>query len=378
MRSRIVVAVAVAALLTGSVAFAQPGIWGWNPRGGGHSGSFGWDDRRPDVGRLHPHGPSGPTYTQVVVIGDSLSDNGNVFLPAPYWNGRASNGPVAVEYLGEALGVSLADLAWYGATTGVGNYADGGSADAVGLYGLPGMTTVFNMGLSQGPIDPDALYIVWGGPNDFWAVADPQGAAVAISKAATNVVAIVQRLQVLGAKHILVPNMVDLGTTPLVRAYGPFFSWISASYNQELKFRLPAGVHYFDTFSLVSGAIANPGAYGLTNVTDPCLGDSICADPSSYLFWDVVHPTTTVHAIVADAMQDGLERTVIIGRCDSGVPDVLAGGGFTISELIAQADHGTKRHDRFERAVASITNGLVESGVISGRQKGAIQSCAAR
>jgi phospholipase/lecithinase/hemolysin len=38
-------------------------------------------------------------------------------------------------------------------------------------------------------------------------------------------------------------------------------------------------------------------------VTDPCLvsGVSVCADPSQYLFWDSVHPTTAGHAVLGGA-----------------------------------------------------------------------------
>src|SRR4051812_38820866 len=70
-------------------------------------------------------------FSLVVVYGDSLSDNGNLFgaaaLPGPpYFQGRRSDGPVAVEKLAAALGVPLLDFAWIGATTGIGNIGDGG------------------------------------------------------------------------------------------------------------------------------------------------------------------------------------------------------------------------------------------------------------
>ena len=73
---------------------------------------------------------SASPISAVVVYGDSLSDNGNLFaatgLPgAPYFMGRRSDGPVAVEQLAASLGAPLADFAWIGATTGIGNYADG-------------------------------------------------------------------------------------------------------------------------------------------------------------------------------------------------------------------------------------------------------------
>ena len=69
-------------------------------------------------------------YSAMYVFGDSLSDNGNIpaasgYRPsAPYYDGRFSNGPVAVEYLANNLGIGAADFHDYavgGATTGLDN-----------------------------------------------------------------------------------------------------------------------------------------------------------------------------------------------------------------------------------------------------------------
>ena len=327
------------------------------------------------------------SISQIVVLGDSLSDNGNFFAAAglpspPYWQGRASNGPVAVEYLARSLMAPLRDFAWYAATTGVGNLADGGTVDAFGAFSLPGITTVFQGALSanQFPIDPNALYIVWGGPNDFWYVTTPAEASVAIGKAVTNLMTIVGTLQSLGATQILVPNMPDLGKTPYLLEAGPeasaFFTHLSLGFNQTLQANLLPGVHYFDTFSLFSDIIGNPSHYGFANVTDQLI-NAPGADPNSYFFFDVVHPTTAGHAVIANALYQSAAPTVIIGGCNSGVPNELFSTGRTISDMIIQAGYEAKNHGQFVSAVASITNELVKSGVISGKQKGAIQSCGA-
>jgi phospholipase/lecithinase/hemolysin len=254
------------------------------------------------------------SISQIVVLGDSLSDNGNVYNaigypPFPYWQGRFSNGPVAVEYLAQSLGVPLRDFAWGGATTGVGNYLDNGTVNQFGTFGLPGMTTVFQGALSaaQFPIDPNALYIVWGGPNDFWNVATPADASLAIGKAVTDLVTIVGTLQSLGAGQILVPGMPDMGNTPALLALGPlysgFFTQISLGFNQALQANLPPGVQYFDTFSVLSNLLSNPGLYGLENVTEPCFtGSSLCTNPDKYLFFDGVHPTTVGHELLGNLL----------------------------------------------------------------------------
>jgi phospholipase/lecithinase/hemolysin len=53
------------------------------------------------------------TFSQLYVFGDSLSDPGNVFNlsgstqpPAPYFNGRLSNGLVWSEYLAQSLNLA--------------------------------------------------------------------------------------------------------------------------------------------------------------------------------------------------------------------------------------------------------------------------------
>src|SRR4051812_8541313 len=70
-------------------------------------------------------------FTKLVVLGDSLSDTGNLFAatggaipPSPYYLGRFSNGPVWVEYLAEALDVPFEDYAYGGAKTDEGNLFD--------------------------------------------------------------------------------------------------------------------------------------------------------------------------------------------------------------------------------------------------------------
>src|SRR5258708_4511695 len=54
---------------------------------------------------------------------------------------------------------------------------------------------------------------------------------------------------------------------------------------------------------LASGrfVVANSGAYGFTNVTDPCFnGTTVCSNPSEYLFFDDFHPTKAADRFVAD------------------------------------------------------------------------------
>ena len=112
----------------------------------------------------------GDSLTSVIIYGDSLSDNGNLFAAtgqpgSPYYIGRRSNGPVAVEQLAALTGATLKDYAWVGATTGIGNYGDNGTPTSFGTYGLPGMLTELKATQSQISAYTGGLFIVWGGPT---------------------------------------------------------------------------------------------------------------------------------------------------------------------------------------------------------------------
>jgi len=73
-----------------------------------------------------------------------------------------------------------------------------------------------------------------------------------------------------------------------------------------------------------------------------------------------------------------LSATVIIDTCDSGVPNTLFSTGCTISDLISECEVGARNHGKYVSCVSRVTNGLKKSKVITGKQKGAIQSCAAQ
>jgi phospholipase/lecithinase/hemolysin len=216
--------------------------------------------------------------------------------------GRFSNGPVAVEQLAQSLNAPLTDYAWGGATTGIGNEGDNGTQTSLGFLGLPGMTSSYLA--TVGTITPsqaaNSLFMVWGGPNDF----TTNGLSTQTADAAVGyLMGIVNGLQSIGVQHILVPGMPDLGKTPRFADHGlgTIGTQLSAYFNAELVTALQGkGVLFFDTFDFMDAIIANPGAYGFTDVTDPCFdGVNVCATPNTYLFWDDLHPTTYADSLLA-------------------------------------------------------------------------------
>jgi phospholipase/lecithinase/hemolysin len=303
------------------------------------------------VALLAPAVAAALPLTTIVVLGDSLSDQGNGFLltggtfpPAPYAQ-RASNGPVAVERLAQRLGVVLlpaagggTNYAVLGATTGpvvipgtdppvvTDNYA------AV-QYGQPALagTGIVNQALSfvtTGPaVDPaSTLFVVWGGPNDFFLDPSPGGAANAVG----NLAGTIALLYDAGARQFLVPNMADLSLTPFGQAAPPLvqagLQALSIGFNAGLGSALDGldllpgiDITRFDTFALLTDIANNPAAYGFANATDACLtgdlsvGGIVCADPNSSLFWDSVHPTARGHQVLGNHFAAAVPEPALVG-----------------------------------------------------------------
>jgi phospholipase/lecithinase/hemolysin len=260
-------------------------------------------------------------FSRIVVFGDSLSDTGNFYRltggrvpPAPYSNGRFSNGPLWVEYLAGDLGMQVLagdDFAVAGATTGHDNSNDG-------LLGLeyPGLQDEIAQFLSLHPVggaDPQALYVLWAGANDFFvALESGSNPAALVANGVNNTVQALQALVAAGARNILVVNIPDLGVTPFGLSSGVSSSItrLCAAYNQTLEATLEllddAGIPTIrvDAFTTLDAMVDASAQFGFTDVTDSFL--AIGGDPGQFLFWDPVHPTTRGHEILADAARNQL------------------------------------------------------------------------
>ncbi len=85
-----------------------------------------------------------------------------------------------------------------------------------------------------------------------------------------------------------------------------------------------------------------------------------------------------------DGVPDGRDRcigsstsaTVVIDGCNSGVPNTTFSTGCRITDMINDCAVGATNHGKFVSCVSHLTNDLKKDGIISGAQKGAIQSCA--
>ena len=79
-----------------------------------------------------------------------------------------------------------------------------------------------------------------------------------------------------------------------------------------------------------------------------------------------------------DACPDSIMgETVVIGECDSGVANILFEGGCTLSDLLQEISDASDNHGQFVSGVSKLSNRLKKEGILNGKEKGAIVSCAA-
>ncbi|HEY2467455.1 MAG TPA: SGNH/GDSL hydrolase family protein [Terracidiphilus sp.] len=251
-------------------------------------------------------------YAHIVVFGDSLSDTGNVAhltaqkyyglrIPGPqfgYTDGRFTDGfdttPAARDDVGvwiEQLAASMplkprvqssldggTDYAYGFAFTGTGTTTLGFGADANSPW-----VNVDNMGqqittyLDTNPkIDSSTLFILWGGANNLNYAKSPAD----VVKAATDETLDIQQLVDAGATQFLVLNLPPMGLIPRVNGSpansaqanalsGLFNSWLDTGISVLHDFygNRHLVIHRLDVYSLFNQVVADPGKFGLSNVT---------------------------------------------------------------------------------------------------------------
>jgi len=309
-------------------------------------------------------------------FGDSLSDSGNsksvsqsakgfTFPPAPYDDGRFSNGPVAVEYLWQIFnpgstafknslspGNQGTNYAISGSSSGLQNYLELHppviSAGLSTAYSKKGNAWQLNSFASQNQtFDPDtSLFSVWYFPNDvFWYnnstpnslpgtytgnpgpnIAPPNGYNFVVGNAINNIVGTITELaDSYGARHFLVPNSALIGNTPefagtpqqgvLNQLSAGFNSLLQTNLNNLSSQRPDLDIIQFQTDDLQQEILSNPSLFGFTDVNTRCIDNTNCVTNSGgvaqdWFYWDGIHPTTTGHQIFAQRMYQDVYQTV--------------------------------------------------------------------
>lgn len=299
---------------------------------------------------LAPLDAQAANFTGIYAFGDSLTDTGNVFNlsgntfpPPPYFDGRASNGPLWVEYLADKLNLPIepsttggTNFAFLGATTGLDNTVNPallGLQQEVGLY----LNFLSTKNLTA---DPNALYVVSAGANDYLPTESTTFTPYTEPyTTVTNLAFVVTALATVGAKNILVVNLPDLGELPrtnttsdanrlnnLTQAHNTLLSQTLNS----LPLSPEVDISILDVNTLFNNVVNNPARFNFTNVTDPCFtGSSICSNPNEYLFWDQIHPTTAGHRLIGNLAAQSLGVPE-----PSFVPGVAIIGLWGVSQIV--------------------------------------------
>ncbi len=316
------------------------------------------------------------SFDQLVIFGDSLSDTGNLsralgglFPPPPFFNGRLSNGPLWLEYLAPELGISnIANFSFAGSTTGRTNIASLTAGRDLGpLPGVLDQIDLFAGQLAANGIpsaNPNALYVVWSGANDFLALPQqPLAAIQSVFASVDNVAQSVITLAGLGAKTIVVPNIPNLAITPFVAArnltpqaaiFSTLFNTLLQGTLGGLESQLGIDIVQIDVFSLSSAIAQRPTEFGFTNATTP-LFQSFASQPNpdTFVFADDFHPTTAVHRLFSDSVKRSL-TTPTTGR-------VLPTGGAIVRELVNSSGFRTAVGNFLNRLPADLlpANGIL-------------------
>jgi phospholipase/lecithinase/hemolysin len=296
------------------------------------------------------------SFNQLVIFGDSLSDTGNLstalgglFPPPPFFNGRLSNGPLWLEFLAPELGISnIANFSFAGSTSGRTNIASLTAGRDLGL--LPGVLDQIDLFAGQlaangiPSANPNALYVVWGGANDFLALpSQPLDAIQSVFASVDNVAQSVITLAGLGAKTIIVPNIPNLAITPFVAArnltpqaaiFSTLFNTLLQGTLGGLESELGIDIVQVDVFSLSSAIAQRPTEFGFTNATTPLFQSlSSQPNPDTFVFADDFHPTTAVHRLFSDGVKRSLSMPT--------PGNVLPTGGAIVRELLNSSGFST-------------------------------------
>jgi phospholipase/lecithinase/hemolysin len=303
-----------------------------------------------------------PSFDSLYVFGDSLADNGNIFImtkarglePAvppsesphrTYFDGRFSNGYMGFEYLWQRLsghaagsprGLTPFLASPFGGTSRAIDFAFGGTGTAYvdqtpgGFWapGLKGQIELFRLTLRGRRVAGRALYAITTGANDYRA--EPFNVPMDPHEAVGNIVEGIQTLSRLGARDVMVLDLPDLGLIPGHSGDPGPASYISAVHNllldaalNDLQSRLPR-LHLIRVkldplfrnlilqleSRIPALTVRESPLAAVCLALDPVLCNDVSPElfnnDLGFLFWDIVHPTTQAHRSLADYLYEQL------------------------------------------------------------------------
>ena len=258
--------------------------------------------------------PAQAAFTSLYIFGDSISTTTNNPSPgSSYFGKRYTNGRVWVEVLAERQGLTyISNRNW-------------------SYFGHTSTALVTNVNSFTAPGDASTgLYIIWVNNADLYNPATsstPSNMALwtnTINLSQTNHFRAITNLYAKGVRTLILPNVVDLSTIPLLNnsPHTNFFHLRCIDYNiaftntlNRSRTSCPAMTIYApDMFSLLANILAYPVNYGVTNallngksidvISDHSLANKSTNGPgTNYIFWTYQDPTAKVHVSMADLAQ---------------------------------------------------------------------------
>lgn len=268
----------------------------------------------------------------LVVLGDSISDNGNLynmsfnFAPnkSSWYEGRFTNGPVWADYLAQSMRVNLIDLAIGGAKTN--NQMIKEKLDIVELMIFSPYSQINYIPFYVRNDAHKTLFFITLGGNDLFDVERTPAAKAyqKIDKIVDNYELSLRKLLDFGAENIIMVEVPELGRLPHYHDY-PQTSVIMINYTQYFNKKLSVlrdkiskeykdkGVKIF-VYHLVDylnkDLRAQNVAISCLNVTE--FNDNAKTDVdytskqggfmrgcTDTIYWDDIHPTTYTHKKVS-------------------------------------------------------------------------------
>ncbi len=280
-------------------------------------------------------------FSRVYVFGDSLSDTGNLAtltgpFPDPYFMNRVSNGPVAVEVMAAKLGLDAkASLHLIFQDEG-SNYAVAG-ANALGTEIIDLGFQLLAFQANHSYVAPaDALYVIKIGGNDVRAARDDPQLSSAIATVIAAVAQVKLSIEILahsGARSFLVINSPNIGKIPETGLLAASLNkpklnkrarMLSQVYRVALHKTLRKLAHNkelhiteFDLFKFFNKLGKRANRFGISNTTDACFSPSTLTfhpdcnfglNFDQFFFFDEIHPTARVHAILGEALYKALVK----------------------------------------------------------------------
>lgn len=247
---------------------------------------------------------------RLYVFGDSYSDIGEGYLDG--------NGPTAVAYFADRLGIKLypsnvsgetdksLDFAVSGASTGSGKIRK--LKDALLDFGMRDQVDDFAARVHAHRISFDpktTLFYIAGGLNDRKLISETT---------VSNLEGEIRTLYELGARRFEIALLPT--TIPAFAEVGIRLNPRLTSICTELRPQLPGAElklshwgHFFDE------VMQHPEQYEIKNTVDACAGREIfnedttpCAHPETYFYYHHGHPSTAVHKAVGDMLFDELNK----------------------------------------------------------------------